>query len=159
MPSIKTSQSWTITDIQCHFFIQPALSGSKIETATFLASSDPHAKIFFPEEIAEVRKWTIWRPAQVTLTSAIRRPPAAPSNAQSPAAPPCPPSLPACRDFSTWASSRGHRQWTSKIKIIHFVFLKLLRGQVQILSRETIRIHCFKINKRTGDDESISLGL
>ena len=63
-------------------------------------------KYFPPEEIAEARKWTILRPALVTVTSAIRRPPAATSDEQSPAAPPCPPSLPACRDFSTWASNR-----------------------------------------------------
>ena len=48
MASIKASQSWAITDIQCHFFIQPTLSGSKIETATLMATYDPNPKIFSP---------------------------------------------------------------------------------------------------------------
>ena len=33
---------------------------------------------FVPEKIAEARKWTILRPAQVTVSSAIRRRPAEP---------------------------------------------------------------------------------
>ena len=50
MASIKTSQSWTITDIQCHFFIQQALTGSKIETTTLVASYDWHPRIFCPRK-------------------------------------------------------------------------------------------------------------
>ena len=58
---------------------------------------------FVPLEIPEARKWTILRLAQVTVVSAIQRRPAATSDERSSAAPPCPPSLPACRDFSTKA--------------------------------------------------------
>jgi hypothetical protein len=71
VPSIKTTQTWTITDIHCHFFIQPTLSGSKIETATLLASYDPNPKVSGYKEIAEAKKWTFLRLAQVTVSSAI----------------------------------------------------------------------------------------
>ena len=72
-PPDQSRISWTITDIQCHLFIQPCLSESKIETATFLSSYDPHPKIFCPWGFAEAKKWTILRLARVTVTSAIRR--------------------------------------------------------------------------------------
>ena len=45
---------------------------------------------FVPEKIAEVRKWKILRLDQATVASAIRRWPAATSDVQSSAAPPCP---------------------------------------------------------------------
>ena len=54
-----------------------------------------------PEKIAEARKWKIVRLVQAAVASAIRRRLAATSDEQSSAAPPCPPSLPACRDFSS----------------------------------------------------------
>ena len=147
MASVKTSQSWTITDIQCHLFIQPCLSESKIETATFLSSYDPYPKIFCPWGFAGAKKWTILRLARVTVSSAIRRRPAATSDEQSSAAPPSPPSLPACRDFSTWASNRDLWQWILKSRFLSFVILKVSRGKVEILSKEIIRIRCFQINK------------
>ena len=148
MPSIKTSQSWTITDIKCHFFIQPTLSGSKIETTTLLASYDPPPRILCPWGDQWGQEIEIWRLAQVTVVSAIRRRSAATSDEQSSAAPPCPPSLPACRDFSTWASNRDLWHWILKFRFLSFVILKVLRGKVQILSQETIRIHWFKSNKK-----------
>ena len=54
-----------------------------------------------PEKISEARKWKIVRLAQAAVTSAIQRRLAATSDEQSSAAPPCPPSLPECRDFSS----------------------------------------------------------
>ena len=50
-------------------------------------------KYFVPEEIAEAKKWTIYRLAQVTVTSAIRRRPAATSGERSTPASPCMPRL------------------------------------------------------------------
>ena len=101
-------------------------------------------KYFVPEEIAEAQKWTILRLAQATVTSAIRRRNAVTSDEQSSAAPSCPPSFPACRDFSTWVSNRDLRHWILKFWFLSFVILKVSRGKVQILSQETIRIHWFK---------------
>ena len=100
-----------------------------------------------PEKISEARKWKIVRHAQVAVSSAIRRWPAATSDEQSSAAPPCPPPLPACRDFSTWASNRDLWQWILKSRFLSFVILKVSRGKVEILSKEIIRIRCFQINK------------
>ena len=134
MPSVKTSQSWTITDIQCHFFIHPTVSGSKIVTTTLLTSYDPYPGIFVPENIAEARKWTILRPGRVTVSSAIRRQKAATLDERSSAAPTCPPSLPACRDFSTWASDRDLWPWIQIFILLSSVILKVLRCRVQIFS-------------------------
>ena len=159
MPSIKTSQSWTITDIKCHFFIQPTLSGSKIETTTLLASYDPPPRILCPWGDRWGQEIEIWRLAQVTVVSAIRRRSAATSDEQSSAAPPCPPSLPACRDFSTWASNRDLWQWIRNLRILSIVILKVWSAKVRIHCQEIIRFHCFQINKIAGVDESISLGL
>ena len=72
-------------------------------------------KYFVPEEIAEAQKWTILRLAQATVTSAIRRRNAVTSDEQSSAAPSCPPSFPACRDFSTWVSNRDIGHWIGRI--------------------------------------------
>ena len=102
---------------------------------------------FVPEKVSEVRKWKILRLAQATVASAIRRRPATTSDVQSSAAPPCPPSLPACRDLSTWASNRDLWQWILKSRFLSFVILKVSRGKVEILSKEIIRIRCFQINK------------
>ena len=114
---------------------------------------------FVPEKIAEVRKWKILRLAQATVVSAIRRQPAATLDEQSSAAPPCPPSLPACRDLSTWASNRDLCQWISKFRFLSIFILKVLTAEVQLFPRGTMRIYRCQINKRTGDDESISHGL
>ena len=91
---------------------------------------------FAPEEIAEARKRKILRPAQATVSSAIRR---------RPAAPPCPPSLTACRDFSTWASNRDLWHWIQHFRTLSLVILKVLRARVGIHCQEMTRIHCFQI--------------
>ena len=103
---------------------------------------------FVPEENDEARKWTILKPALETASSAIRRRLAATSGEQSSIAPPCPPSLPACRDFSTWASNRDLWQWISKFRFLYILILKVLRAEVQIFSEEMIRGHCFDFKKQ-----------
>ena len=103
---------------------------------------------FVPEENAEARKWTILKPALETASSAIRRRLAATSGEQSSTAPPCPPSLPACRDFSTWASNRDLWQWISKFRFLYILILKVLRAEVQIFSEEMVRSHCFDFKKQ-----------
>ena len=72
---------------------------------------------FVLEVIAEARQWTKLRPARLTVSSAIRRRPAATSDGQSSAAPPRPLSFPACRDFPTWASYRDLWQWIQNFSI------------------------------------------
>ena len=89
---------------------------------------------FVPEKIAEARKWTILRPGRVTVSSAIRRQKAATLDERSSAAPTCPPSLPACRDFSTWASDRDLWPWIQIFILLSSVILKVLRCRVQIFS-------------------------
>ena len=84
---------------------------------------------FVPEENAEARKWTILKPALETASSAIRRRLAATSGEQSSTAPPCPPSLPACRDFSTWASNRDLWQWISKFRFLYRDIQILWQGE------------------------------
>ena len=49
-PADQSGIGWTITDIHCHFFIQPALSGSKIETRTLVASYDWYPRTFCPRK-------------------------------------------------------------------------------------------------------------
>ena len=127
MASVKTSQSWTITDIQCHLFIQPCLSESKIETATFLSSYDP-----YPKNILSLR--ICWGQEMDNFEACPgdcyeRHPTAAGCN------------------FSTWASNRDLWQWILKSRFLSFVILKVSRGKVEILSKEIIRIRCFQINK------------
>ena len=90
---------------------------------------------FVPEKIAEVRKWKILRLAQATVVSAIRRQPAATLDEQSSAAPPCPPPLPACRDFSTWASNRDLCQRILKFRFLSILILKVLTPEMQLSPR------------------------
>ena len=90
---------------------------------------------FVPEKIAEVRKWKILRLAQATVVSAIRRQPAATLDEQSSAAPPCPPPLPACRDFSTWAPNRDFCQRILKFRFLSILILKVLTPEMQLSPR------------------------
>ena len=98
---------------------------------------------FVPEKVSEVRKRKILRLDQTTVTSAIRRQPAATSDMQSSAAPPCPPSLPACRDLSTWVSNRDLCQWISKFRFFSFFYFESVDGWSATISQEIKGIHCF----------------
>ena len=90
---------------------------------------------FVLEVIAEARKWTKLRPARLTVSSAIRRRPAATSDGQSSAAPPRPLSFPACRDFPTWASYRDLWQWIQNFSILSIVILKHQRPKFEYIPR------------------------
>ena len=68
-------------------------------------------KYFPPEQIAEAKKVTFLRLAQVTVTGAIRRRPAATSDEQSLTPPPCPPSLLLCRDCIGALVTLSHHLW------------------------------------------------
>ena len=68
-------------------------------------------KYFPPEEIAEAKKVTFLRLAQVTVTGAIRRRPAATSDEQSLTPPPCPRSHLLCRDWIGALVTLSHHLW------------------------------------------------
>ena len=102
---------------------------------------------FVPEKVSEIRKWKILRLDQATVASAIRRRPAATSDVQSSAAPPCPPSLPACRDLSTWASNRDLCQWISKFRFLSIIILKVLTAEAQLFPRRQWEFIVFKSTK------------
>ena len=114
---------------------------------------------FVPEKISEARKLTILRPAQAAVASAIRRQPSATSDEQSSGAPPCPPPLPACRDFSTWASNRDFWQWIQIFMLFVFCHFECAEAKCEYFANEMMKNHYFQINKSAGDDEPASLGL
>ena len=91
---------------------------------------------FVLEVIAEARKWTKLRPARLTVSSAIRRRPAATSDGQASAAPPRPLSFPACREFPTWASYRDLWQWIQNFSILSIVILKHQRPKFEYIPRK-----------------------
>ena len=114
---------------------------------------------FVPEKISEAWKLTILRPGQAAVASALRRQNPATSDERSSAAPPCPPPLPACRDFSTWASNRDFWQWIQIFKFFVFCHFESVEAKFKYFANEMMKIHYFQINKSAGDDEPASLGL
>ena len=119
----------------------------------------PTQEYFVPEKISEARKLTILRPAQAAVASAIRRQPTATSDEQSSAAPPCPPPLPACRDFSTWASNRDFWQWIQIFRFFVFFHFESVEAKCKYFANEMMKINYFQKNKSADDDEPASLGL
>ena len=81
------------------------------------------------------------------------------SDEQSSAAPTCPPSLPACRDFSTWASNRDFWQWIQIFRFFVFFHFESVEATCKYFANEMMKINYFQINKSADDDEPASLGL